>query len=240
MKKYIEMLRSDLRFEEGLHACMNCGVCTAICPAAEFYNYDPRLIINIIQNGDDESIEALLKSDTIWYCGQCMSCRTRCPRSNTAGYVIQVLRQLSQETGLFAESEKGRQQLVIKRVVGSNILNYGYCLIPDTITPSLHPEQGPVWDWVFDNKDELYDQLGANFKKPGEGVLREIDEETLYELKKIFEITGSNKHFDNIEKFSKEKAEKMGLELDETTNCEYIKHIYCDNKEMHTRELSAS
>ena len=97
--------------KEGLHSCMNCGVCTGVCPAAEFYNYDPRQIVNIVQTRDDDAIEELLKSDTIWYCGECMSCRPRCPRGNTPGYVIQALRTLSQKLGFFVESEKGRQQL---------------------------------------------------------------------------------------------------------------------------------
>ena len=44
---------------EGMKACMNCGVCTAVCPAAEFYNYDPRQIVSTVQTQDDEAIEAL-------------------------------------------------------------------------------------------------------------------------------------------------------------------------------------
>ena len=114
MENYHELLMRDIRFEEGLNACMNCGVCTAICPAAEFYNYDPRQIIDIVQSGDNNEIEKLLKSETIWYCGECMSCKTRCPRGNAPGLVIMALRSLSQDLGFFVESEKGRQQLAIK------------------------------------------------------------------------------------------------------------------------------
>ena len=69
MGKYFDMLMEDVRMKEGLHSCMNCGVCTGVCPAAEFYNYDPRQIVSIVQTRDDEAIERLLKSDTIWYCG---------------------------------------------------------------------------------------------------------------------------------------------------------------------------
>ena len=50
MEKLYDLLLKDIRFEEGLNACMNCGVCTAICPAAEFYNYDPRKIVDIVQS----------------------------------------------------------------------------------------------------------------------------------------------------------------------------------------------
>ena len=34
MGKYFDMLCEDVRFREGLNACMNCGVCTGVCPAA--------------------------------------------------------------------------------------------------------------------------------------------------------------------------------------------------------------
>ena len=49
MGKYFDMLMEDVRMKEGLHSCMNCGVCTGVCPAAEFYNYDPRQIVSIVQ-----------------------------------------------------------------------------------------------------------------------------------------------------------------------------------------------
>lgn len=37
MGNLYQLLSEDVRFSECLKACMNCGVCTAICPAAEFY-----------------------------------------------------------------------------------------------------------------------------------------------------------------------------------------------------------
>ena len=108
MGKLCERLMKDYRIKEGLNACINCGACTAICPAAEFYKYDPRQIVNTVQTRDDAEIEKLLKSDTIWYCGECMSCVTRCPRKNAPGLAVMALRNLSMKTGLFMESEKGR------------------------------------------------------------------------------------------------------------------------------------
>ena len=82
MSEILKKLQKDIHFIEGLNSCMNFGICTAICPAAEFYNYDPRVIVETVQRGNEEEIEELLKSDTIWYCGECMSCKTRCPRCN--------------------------------------------------------------------------------------------------------------------------------------------------------------
>lgn len=230
------MLMQDIRFQEGLNACMNCGVCTAICPAAEFYNYDPRQIVDIVQTGDNNEIEELLKSEVIWYCGECMSCKTRCPRGNAPGLVIMALRGLSQDLGFFVESEKGRQQLAIKRTVGEAIINRGYCVHPDMVTPEFHPEQGPNWEWVFDNRAELVNKLGGNFNGTGPGILRKIPEETLDELKKIFEVTGGIRRYEKIEYYSKKKAEELDLELDEGLDNEYFRNIYTSNNGSHTKQ----
>ena len=127
-----EELCKDYRFREGLHTCINCGTCTAICPAAEFYRYDPRRIVDIVQRKNEDEIEALLKSDTIWYCGECMSCSTRCPRTNTPGLVIMALRAMSIRHGFFTASEKGRQVYPLTKLLTGNILNYGYCVYPET------------------------------------------------------------------------------------------------------------
>src|SRR5665648_392139 len=152
MELYQELTK-DIRLAEGLKSCMNCGVCTAICPAAEFYDYDPRIIAGIVQSKDEKKIEELLKSDAIWYCGECMSCKTRCPRGNAPGLLIIALRSLSQDMGLFTKSEKGRQQLAVKRTIGDQILSSGYCVHPASIDPDMHPEQGPVWEWELENID---------------------------------------------------------------------------------------
>ena len=236
MQNYHEMLMQDIRFVEGLNACMNCGVCTAICPAAEFYNYDPRQIVDIVQSGDNNEIEKLLKSEVIWYCGECMSCKTRCPRGNAPGLIIMALRGLSQDLGFFVESEKGRQQLAIKRTVGESILNTGYCVHIDMVTPLLHPEQGPNWEWVYENRKEIVNRLGGNYKGNGPGILRKIPEESLDELRRIFEVTGGMKRYEKIESFSKKKAEELNLEFDDTTENEYFRHIYKKNNGTHTKQ----
>jgi heterodisulfide reductase subunit C1 len=235
MGKLYNLLLEDIRFEEGLNACMNCGVCTAICPAAEFYNYDPRKIVDTVQTNDDDEITELLKSDTIWYCGECMSCKTRCPRGNAPGLIIMALRSLSQDLGFFVESEKGRQQLVLKRTVGKWIVTTGYCLYLEGVGTTMHPEQGPVWDWIQDNWVALFKKMGANYKGDGPGILRKIPEEAMDEIREIFKITGGMKRFENIEKYSKNKAKELNMQLDEGIENEYFRHIYKTNNGSHTR-----
>jgi len=235
MGRLYDLLLEDIRFEEGLNACMNCGVCTAICPAAEFYNYDPRKIVDTVQSKDEDKIIELLKSETIWYCGECMSCKTRCPRGNAPGLIIMALRSLSQDLGYFTESEKGRQQLALKRTVGHWMVTYGYCLYLEGVGTSMHPEQGPVWDWIQDNWTDLFKKMGANYKGDGPGILRRIPEEAMDEIRAIFKVTGGMKRFEDIEEFSKIKAKELNMQLDEGIENEYFRHIYKTNNGSHSR-----
>ena len=193
MGKIYERLMSDVRLQEGLKACINCGTCTAVCPAAEFYRYNPKNIVNIVQTQDDEEIIKLLKSDTIWYCGECMSCVTRCPRTNAPGQVIIALRTLSVELGYFVESEKGRQQYA-------------------------HPEYGTVGKWIEDHLQDVYDRVGANYGKSGPGPLRKIAPESLEDLRKIFDVTGGSARVEKIKDLSRKKAQEMGLSEEEYFN----------------------
>jgi heterodisulfide reductase subunit C len=235
MAKIYEALLKDIRFQEGLNACMNCGVCTAVCPAAAFYKYDPRQICDIVQSKEEQKLEELLKSDTIWYCGQCMSCKPRCPRGNVPGLVIAALRKISQEQGRFTQSEKGRQQFVIKRVVGHAILENGYCVYPDMVTPEKHPEQGPVWKWYYEHVQQVSDKLGANYKRPGPGALRLIAEENMTEIRKIFEVTGGTDLQTKIETFSKAKAAEMGFVSQKEVDEGYADKVYTENEKDHQR-----
>ncbi len=238
MGKYFDRLKEDVRFQEGLSACMNCGVCTAVCPAAEFYNYDPRQIVDTVQSGDDRKIEELLAGEQIWYCGECMSCKPRCPRGNTPGYIIQALRTLSQQTGLFVNSEKGRQQLVIKRTVGQNILDLGYCIHPTRIDPEKHPEQGPVWAWINSRPKDVFDRFGDGYDSGNPGAMRRIDDKSLEEIRRIFDETGGSDFFELIEKYSAESAARMGMT--ETVNGkerasdEYADMVFTANNGTHS------
>ena len=207
--------------KEGLKTCINCGTCTAICPAAEFYRYDPRKIVDTVQRGNDEEIEQLLKSDVIWYCGECLSCLTRCPRKNGPGLVIMSLRNLSADLGYIAESEKGRQLYPLTKKMTGNILNYGYSIYPDTFRWEDHVESGPVWKWHTDHLEDSLARQGANYKGEGPGALRNIPKESLDEIRRIFDVTGATERIEKIEKFSKAKADEMGMDMEE-----YFRHTF--------------
>lgn len=217
-RNYFDQLMQDYRFKEGYHTCINCGTCTAVCPAAEFYKYDPRQIVSICQTKDDDKIEELLRSNTIWYCGECMSCVTRCPRKNGPGLVVMALRELSIKLGFFVESEKGRQQLPLTHALTGNVLNYGYCIYPRTFNWENHKESGPVFKWHLEHLEKNMERLGANFEKDGPGVLRKVPRESLDELKAIFDETGATERIKNVEEYSHRKAQEMGLTDEEYEN----------------------
>jgi heterodisulfide reductase subunit C len=228
MGKLYDRLMKDYRLREGLNACINCGTCTAICPAAEFYRYDPRRIVDIVQHQDDAQIEELLKSDTIWYCGECLSCTTRCPRKNAAGLIIMALRSLSIQTGLFMESEKGRQMYLLCKDLNSNILNYGYCVYPRSFKYKEHLEAGVVWEWWEKNLEDVYERLGANLEKEGPGALRGIPQKDLDEIKRIYDITGATEMLENVKKAGLKKAEELGM-----TEEEYCQKLYTECSPKH-------
>lgn len=237
MEDLYARLVQDVRFEEGLNACMNCGICTGICPAAEYYHYDPRNVVDLVQTRNNDIIRELLRSEAIWYCGQCMSCKTRCPRGNTPGLVIMALRKLSQELGYFTESEKGRQQFAIKRVIGENILRDGYCIASYHVDPKAHPEQGPAWEHYYTYMEDSLARLGGELNGT-EGPTRRISSDVLEELKSIFKVTGGQDLYEAIEVASEKKAEEMGLEFrKEGTDFEYFRHVVtADNGNHQTEE----
>jgi len=215
MKNLFEELCRDYRFKEGFHNCINCGTCTAVCPAAEFYDYDPRRIVDTVQTRENEKIEALLKSDTIWYCGECMSCVTRCPRKNGPGLVVMALRDLSIRLGYFTESERGRQMLPLTHILTENILKYGYCVHPKTFRWEDHKESGPVWKWHTEHLEKSLKRQGANYMGEGPGILRKIPEQSLEELRAIFNVTGATERIRMVEDCSRKKAAQMHKTIEE-------------------------
>jgi heterodisulfide reductase subunit C len=68
---------------------------------------------------------------------------------------------------------------------------------------------------VLENKEEVYGRLGANYGRQGTGALRAIPKEDLDELKAIFDETGATERIELVERYSKKKAEEMGMTLEE-------------------------
>lgn len=191
---YIQELKQDIRFIEGFNNCINCGTCTATCPAAAVMDYDPREIMDIVQQNDNLQIEVLLQSDKIWYCGECLSCKTRCPRDNSPCYVIQSLRYLSIVSGLYKQSREGQKQIELKHKIIDQILKTGYCIHIDDINLAEHPEHSPLIDYLRIDKIKKIKIAGSSYLENIKGGLRAIPKESIKELQAIFDATGATNY----------------------------------------------
>jgi heterodisulfide reductase subunit C len=99
---------------------------------------------------------------------------------------------------LYKQSTKGIAQKEIVRSIGKNIYATGYCISPDALIPSDHPELGPVWEWTYENREDLYPRLGSPYKKETIGSVRAIPSKTITELQMIFELTNGTDFLNTI------------------------------------------
>ena len=112
-----------------------------------------------VQRGNEEEIEELLKSDTIWYCGECMSCKTPLSALQHAGPRDHGIKKNIARTGIFCLfGKKGRQQYALKHVVGESILKRGYCVTPDLVKPKCTRARSRV-EWIYEHLDDVYERM---------------------------------------------------------------------------------
>jgi len=61
---------------EKLKLCLQCGMCSGICPYGFAMNYPPQSLIAAVRAGD---LDAVFESETIWLCVSCFACASVCP-----------------------------------------------------------------------------------------------------------------------------------------------------------------
>ncbi len=79
--------------------CYQCGKCTAGCPVADKMDIRPSVIMRMLQSGDADSEDELLRSLSIWLCLTCETCYSRCPMEIDIPKVMDYLRQRSLAEG---------------------------------------------------------------------------------------------------------------------------------------------
>ena len=75
--------------------CYQCGKCSAGCPLSEEMDYPPSYIMRLLQTGDPDLGEKVLRSFTIWVCLTCEMCYSRCPMSIDIPKMMDYLREKS-------------------------------------------------------------------------------------------------------------------------------------------------
>ena len=69
--------------------CMQCGKCSATCPASSRIDILPHQVVRLLQAGQVEKVAA---SQTIWSCASCFACSARCPRQVDPARLIEAVR----------------------------------------------------------------------------------------------------------------------------------------------------
>jgi heterodisulfide reductase subunit C len=111
--------------KENLIKCLQCGRCTAGCPAAiVFEDFSPR---EIVRRAQECSADELAKDPLIWLCGQCYTCNSRCPRNNTPASIILNARNKAYKEGYAPRELYQRAASVFQSLVSSGV----------TISPEL-------------------------------------------------------------------------------------------------------
>ena len=70
LEEIFDDIRSHPRYDRELNGCLNCGICTATCPSAHYYDYSPREIVQLLWTENLEGIHDAMQ-EKIWACAQC-------------------------------------------------------------------------------------------------------------------------------------------------------------------------
>ena len=70
--------------------CMKCGKCSASCPSYNEMDIKPHQFVSYVQN---EDIESLVNSKSLWKCLSCFACVERCPRDVKPGTLFEAARR---------------------------------------------------------------------------------------------------------------------------------------------------
>ncbi|MGO9404900.1 MAG: 4Fe-4S dicluster domain-containing protein [Terriglobales bacterium] len=209
-------LQNHLVAKHALKSCIACGVCTAQCPAAQYYpEYNPRTIVDAVLSKSEDRLVELLKSDVLWYCGQCGSCKPKCSRENNLMGLISSLRFLAQLKGYHLHSVRGRQQYAMRHLCGGNLWNRGCSLYFRNVTAEGHPDFGPRYAKYQSEAEGQMVRLGANPDRPGHFGGRKLSPQTLAEFRSCLAAGGTLVLWNQLEECASEDARESGVSIEE-------------------------
>jgi heterodisulfide reductase subunit C len=149
---------------EGFLSCMQCGICTSVCPAARFADYSPREISRRALDGDP----TLLEDDSVWFCFYCYTCQSRCPRGNSVAVINQVIR------GLQVESGYGIRHVAMFADWAIQFYEKGMGGTPAEFLPRIANAFGPRWREFIEHRDAMREELGLGSMYPSERAVQEM------------------------------------------------------------------
>ena len=181
---FAEQIINDVKNskDEGVLKCVQCGMCTSTCPAAQHSDYNPREIIERVLDGD----ESILEDDLIWNCFYCYTCHSVCPVGNSVCEVNQILKQFA------ISKEIGYDKLYEYMGFADSYFTAAIGAIPEIFFEDIDRDVPGWWDFR-QNLDEIREELELDPPlMPSDEVIDEVS--------KILTITGFK---DKIEKIRK-------------------------------------
>ncbi len=112
---FVDRLSPDGRL---LRRCIQCGTCTASCPAAPAMDLSPRRMWRMVQLGLEEEV---LGSKSIWLCSLCYQCQVRCPRGIPLTDTITRLKEMALKRRLATS----RESVAFYRAFTDTVCRYG-------------------------------------------------------------------------------------------------------------------
>ena len=184
MREVFEDIKSDIRYDHELNGCLNCGICTATCPSAHFYDYSPREIVQLLWTENVEQIYDAMQ-EKIWACAQCMTCAARCPFKNSPGGLVAIMREVAIKHGFQSAKDVLRPfgRVMLKLITTGNQLS------PDMIQPDHFPDWGPNIQKVKGNLKTLRKAIPVRTLQTTDTAW-EVSLKTSVEMYTIWEMTG--------------------------------------------------
>ena len=177
-------ISSHMLYDHEIHGCLNCGICTATCPSAQYYDYSPREIVQLLWTENLEGIYDAMQ-EKIWACAQCYTCAARCPFENSPGGLVMIMR----EVAIKHEMESAKEVLRPFSRVLLKVISTGNQLAPNMITKEAFPDWGPN----VSRFDEPLEVLRKAIPMPTMHTLDTawvVNLKTSVELYSIWEATG--------------------------------------------------
>jgi heterodisulfide reductase subunit C len=81
---------------EHIRSCIQCGICSGACPAANEMEFPPRQIIAMIRA---DMRDEVLSNSSMWHCLSCYMCTVRCPRDVKPTDIAHTLEYLACQNG---------------------------------------------------------------------------------------------------------------------------------------------
>lgn len=187
----------DEKFEEltfgmvsDLEKCLQCGKCTAQCPAAKLTSYNPRRLIRDIRMGN---VEEVISSKELWFCFFCSGCYSVCPRDIDFPFAVAMLRYAALNEGY-----GWKEVREIKEPYAQDYYENGLSVSTEERNKGIKKSRAEHSGTDGD--------ITSIREKIGLSPEREVSEKALSEIQFIADATGMTDLFDEIDE--KENEEK--------------------------------